>query len=227
MSAPILGLVPRRCQTGEGVDYIGSNSKCGDRRVRTLLYEAANVMLTRYKGQLKLKDWAFAIAKRSTMRKARKSLWARRLAIIMHAERCETERSLRSGLSRARPRDRIMNPAPKRSDALGREQSRQRRNFQHAGQPMADCGFQTKLALHPAYPIKCRTSTQRKQASPFCRTGGLECVQVRPAILNPSESVELQPMLLDCFERRIEGLGFAQVDGIDCVHNSPFGVGTD
>ena len=38
--------------------------------VRTLLYEAANVMLTRYKGQLKLKDWAFAIAKRSTMRKA-------------------------------------------------------------------------------------------------------------------------------------------------------------
>jgi hypothetical protein len=54
------------------------------RRVRTLLYEAANVMLTRYKGQLKLKDWAFAIAKRSTMRKARVAL-SRRLAIIMHA----------------------------------------------------------------------------------------------------------------------------------------------
>ena len=41
-------------------------------------------MLTRYKGQLKLKDWAFAIAKRSTMRKARVVL-ARRLGIIMHA----------------------------------------------------------------------------------------------------------------------------------------------
>src|ERR1700723_2138757 len=40
-----LGLVPRRYQSGE-VDYIGSISKCGDRRVRTLLYEAANVMLT-------------------------------------------------------------------------------------------------------------------------------------------------------------------------------------
>jgi transposase len=78
-----LGLVPRRYQSGE-VDYIGSISKCGDRRVRTLLYEAANVMLTRYKGSLKLKDWAFAIAKRSTMRKARIAL-ARRLAIIMHA----------------------------------------------------------------------------------------------------------------------------------------------
>jgi transposase len=59
-------------------------SKCGDRCVRTLLYEAANVLLTRYKGQLKLKDWAFAIAQRSTMRKARVAL-ARRLAIIMHA----------------------------------------------------------------------------------------------------------------------------------------------
>src|SRR4249920_540172 len=78
-----LGLVPRRHQSGE-MDYTGSISKCGDRRVRTLLYEAANVMLTRYKGSLKLKDWAFAIAKRSTMRKARIAL-ARRLAIIMHA----------------------------------------------------------------------------------------------------------------------------------------------
>jgi hypothetical protein len=43
------------------------------------------------KGQLKLKDWAFAIARRSTMRKARVAL-ARRLAIIMHAMlRNETE----------------------------------------------------------------------------------------------------------------------------------------
>jgi transposase len=48
-------------------------------------------MLTRYKGQLKLKDWAFAIARRSTMRKAGIAL-ARRLAIIMHAMlRNETE----------------------------------------------------------------------------------------------------------------------------------------
>ena len=78
-----LGLVPRRYQSGE-VDYTGSISKCGDRRMRTLLYEAANVMLTRYKGPLKLKDWALAIAARSTMRKARIAL-ARRLAIIMHA----------------------------------------------------------------------------------------------------------------------------------------------
>ena len=78
-----LGLVPRRYQSGE-IDYTGSISKCGDRRVRTLLYEAANVMLTRYKPPLKLKDWALAIAKRSTMRKARIAL-ARRITIIMHA----------------------------------------------------------------------------------------------------------------------------------------------
>jgi transposase len=78
-----LGLVPRRYQSGE-IDYTGSISKCGDRRIRTLLYEAANVMLTRYKGPLKLKEWAFAIARRSTMRKAKIAL-ARRLAVIMHA----------------------------------------------------------------------------------------------------------------------------------------------
>lgn len=42
-----LGLVPRRSQSGE-VDYVGGISKVGDKRVRTLLYQAANVMLTRY-----------------------------------------------------------------------------------------------------------------------------------------------------------------------------------
>jgi transposase len=73
-----LGLVPRRYQSGE-VDYLGGISKCGDGRVRTLLYEAANVMLTRYKGELKLKDWAFAIAKQSTMRKAHMALARRRV----------------------------------------------------------------------------------------------------------------------------------------------------
>ena len=76
-----LGLVPRRYQSGE-VDYSGGISKCGDRRVRTLLYKAANVMLTRYKGQL---DWA-GLRDRQAIneRKARVAL-AHRLAIIMHA----------------------------------------------------------------------------------------------------------------------------------------------
>lgn len=80
---PYLGLVPRRWKSGD-IDYTGSISKVGDQRVRTLLYEAANVMLTRYRGDLALKDWALRIGRRSTMRKARIAL-ARRLAIIMHA----------------------------------------------------------------------------------------------------------------------------------------------
>jgi transposase len=78
-----LGLVPRRYQSGE-IDYTGSISKCGDGRLRTLLYEAANVMLTRYCGSLALKNWALDIARRSTLRKARVAL-ARRLAVIMFA----------------------------------------------------------------------------------------------------------------------------------------------
>ena len=40
----------RRKETGE-IDYTGGISKCDDRRIRTLLYEAANVMLTRYKAR--------------------------------------------------------------------------------------------------------------------------------------------------------------------------------
>jgi hypothetical protein len=66
-----LGLVPRRYQSRE-VDYTGGISKCGDRRIKTLLYEAANVMLTRYNGQLRLKDWAFARTGRfQSLREAR------------------------------------------------------------------------------------------------------------------------------------------------------------
>src|SRR5215468_8702193 len=41
-----LGLVPRRWKSGE-IDYTGSISKCGDRRVRTLLYEAASAGVQR------------------------------------------------------------------------------------------------------------------------------------------------------------------------------------
>ena len=41
--------------------------------------------------------------------------------------------------------------------------SRRRRGLCSGGQPLADCDF-NRAALHPAYPIKCRTSTQRTQA---------------------------------------------------------------
>jgi transposase len=90
------GLVPKRYQSGE-VDYTRGISKCGDRRVRTLLYEAANVMLTRYKGQLKLKDWAFAIAKRSQRCAKPESLW-------LAASRSSCMRCCEMGRSSYRPK---------------------------------------------------------------------------------------------------------------------------
>jgi transposase len=45
---PFLGLTPRRYQSGE-VDRSGRISKCGDRLTRSLLFEAAGVLLTRSK----------------------------------------------------------------------------------------------------------------------------------------------------------------------------------
>jgi transposase len=76
------GLVPRKYQSGE-VDYSGRISKVGDAMVRTALYEAANVMLTRAVRLSSLKAWALRLAARAGMRKARVAL-ARKLAVILH-----------------------------------------------------------------------------------------------------------------------------------------------
>jgi transposase len=77
------GLTPKKHQSGE-TDYTGRISKIGDASVRTALYEAANVMLTKpLKGCSQLKSWAMRIAKRAGMSKAKVAL-ARRLAVIMH-----------------------------------------------------------------------------------------------------------------------------------------------
>jgi hypothetical protein len=78
-----LGLTPRRYQSGE-VDRSGRISRCGDGLARTLMYEAAVVILTRVKRALWLKDWALAIAKRAGSGKARTAL-ARKLAVILHS----------------------------------------------------------------------------------------------------------------------------------------------
>ena len=104
-----LGLVPGRYQSGE-VDYVGSISKCGDRRVRTPLYEAANVMLTRYKGQLKLKDWP---RDRQAINDAQgqSRLGERRLEIRSAMRCCETRQSSFWPMA-DNPRDRRPDPAP-------------------------------------------------------------------------------------------------------------------
>lgn len=78
-----LGLTPRQYQSGE-IDRSGRISRCGDTLARTLLYEAAVVILTRVKRASSLKDWAQVIAKRSGAGKARVAL-ARKLSVILHS----------------------------------------------------------------------------------------------------------------------------------------------
>jgi len=78
-----LGLTPRRYQSGE-TDRSGRISRCGDSLARTLMYEAALVVLHRVKRSLHLKDWASAIERRSGSGKARVAL-ARKLSVILHS----------------------------------------------------------------------------------------------------------------------------------------------
>jgi transposase len=79
---PSLGLTPVLNQSGES-HRVGRISLCGDEAMRALLYEAAQVMLTRVQKWSWLKAWAMNIAKRRGQKKAIVAL-ARRLAVIMH-----------------------------------------------------------------------------------------------------------------------------------------------
>jgi transposase len=76
------GLTPKRYQSGE-TDVTGGISKAGDAMVRTVLYEAANVMLTRAGRFSTLKRWALEVAQRRGMRRAKVAL-ARKLATVLH-----------------------------------------------------------------------------------------------------------------------------------------------
>jgi len=78
----IFGLTPRRHQSGE-IDRTGGISKCGDALMRTTLYQAAQVMLTRTNKWSWLKAWGMKIAKRRGMKRAIVAV-ARRMAVIMH-----------------------------------------------------------------------------------------------------------------------------------------------
>jgi transposase len=78
----LFGLTPKKYQSGE-TDVTGRISKIGDAGVRTALYEAANVILTRTRKGSSLKKWAMGVAKRAGMRKAKVAL-ARKLAVVMH-----------------------------------------------------------------------------------------------------------------------------------------------
>jgi hypothetical protein len=145
-----LGLVPRRYQSGE-VGYASRNAETGG--CGTLLYEAANVMLTRYKGQRSSRigrsRWP-----RAPRCARRASLW--RMSRDHHERDAAGRNRVRTGLA-WRP-----HPAPARSDAKGG--SRRRRGLCCSGRLLADCAFNL-AALNPAYPIKRQPSAQRTQAS--------------------------------------------------------------
>jgi transposase len=78
----VFGLTPSKHQSGE-IDRMGGISKCGDAMMRTVLFEAAQSMLTRTIKWSWLKPWGMKIAKRRGMKRAIVAV-ARRMAVVMH-----------------------------------------------------------------------------------------------------------------------------------------------
>ena len=78
-----VGLTTRRFQSGE-VDHDGHISRRGDTRLRSLLYEAAAVILNRSTDTSTLRSWGLELKERLGFKRAAVAL-ARKLAVIMHA----------------------------------------------------------------------------------------------------------------------------------------------
>jgi transposase len=78
----LFGLTPKKYQSGEK-DITGGITRTGDEMVRTALYEAANVLLTRITRFSKLKRWGMDVAKRRGSKRAKVAL-ARKIAVILH-----------------------------------------------------------------------------------------------------------------------------------------------
>ena len=78
----LFGLTPKKYQSGEK-DVTGGITRTGDEMVRTALYEAANVLLSRIARFSKLKCWGMDVAKRRGSKRAKVAL-ARKLAVILH-----------------------------------------------------------------------------------------------------------------------------------------------
>jgi transposase len=78
----LFGLTPKKYQSGEK-DVTGGITRTGDEMVRTALYEAANVLLSRITRFSKLKRWGMDVAKRRGSKRAKVAL-ARKIAVILH-----------------------------------------------------------------------------------------------------------------------------------------------
>ena len=81
-AGPLFGLTPKRYQSGE-TDVTGGISRVGDAMVRTALYEAANVLLSRVTRFSALTRWGLQVAKRRGLKRAKVAV-ARKLAVILH-----------------------------------------------------------------------------------------------------------------------------------------------
>jgi transposase len=77
-----VGLTTKRYQSGE-VDYDGHISRRGDGHLRTVLYEAAAVILTRSIADSSLRSWGLELRARLGFKRAAVAV-ARKLAVIMH-----------------------------------------------------------------------------------------------------------------------------------------------
>jgi len=77
-----VGLTPRRHQSGEE-DYTGHISRCGDKLLRTYLFEAAGIILHRVSRWSTLKAWGTRLARRIGTMKATVAV-ARKLSVILH-----------------------------------------------------------------------------------------------------------------------------------------------
>jgi transposase len=77
-----LGLTPRRYQSGD-VDLAGRISKAGDRPARSLLFEAANALMTRVRHDNALRAWGLKLSAKIGSRRAKTAV-ARKLAVILH-----------------------------------------------------------------------------------------------------------------------------------------------
>ncbi len=76
------GMTPKKHQSGE-TDVTGGISRVGDVAVRTALYQAAHIILSKGTPFSSLKSWAMQVAKRRGLQRA-KIACARKLAIILH-----------------------------------------------------------------------------------------------------------------------------------------------
>lgn len=80
---PYLGLTPRQHQSGES-EWTGGIGKSNDPLLRSYLYEAAGIVMTRVRRSCPLKEWALRLYQRIGWKRASIAV-ARKIAVILHA----------------------------------------------------------------------------------------------------------------------------------------------